>query len=71
MYQPSGLSFQQELEAIAQSQYEKRDFLELNVLNVEPKKPRDGMVIVADGTNFDPGSGAGVYARISGAWVKL
>lgn len=40
-------------------------------LNIAPDKPRDGMVILADGTNFDPGSGAGFYGRSAGAWVKL
>lgn len=40
-------------------------------LNVAPDKPRDGMVILVDGTNFNPGSGAGFYGRSAGAWVKL
>ena len=43
----------------------------LPVLNVEPDKPRDGMIILVDGTNFNPGAGAGFYGRSAGAWVKL
>lgn len=37
----------------------------------EPDKPREGMIVSADGTNWDPGAGAGAYERIGGAWVKL
>lgn len=39
--------------------------------NAPPGKPRDGMLRKADGTNWDPGDGEGLYQRISGAWVKL
>ena len=34
-------------------------------------KPRDGMVLYADGTHFNPGAGAGSYEYRSGAWHKL
>ena len=40
-------------------------------LAAEPSRREDGMVVYADGTNWNPGSGAGVYAREAGAWVKL
>lgn len=40
-------------------------------LNVEPDRPRDGMIVLADGTNFNPGSGAGFYGRRGGAWQLL
>ena len=43
----------------------------LPVLSVSPKKPREGMLAVADGTNWDPGSGKGLYEYKSGGWVKL
>ena len=43
----------------------------LTELHVEPDKPRDGMIILADGTDFNPGSGAGFYGRSAGAWVLL
>jgi len=45
--------------------------LELRPVNAAPIRPRDGMIIYADGTDFNPGAGAGVYARVGGAWVKL
>lgn len=45
--------------------------LRLAVLGAEPEKYANGDVVYADGANWNPGSGAGVYARVSGAWVKL
>lgn len=39
--------------------------------NVEPEKLYNGLVAYADGTNWNPGSGRGVYAYQDGAWVKL
>lgn len=41
------------------------------VTNVEPLRPTEGMVRIADGTNWDPGSGAGMYLYLGGAWNKL
>ena len=39
--------------------------------NVAPAKPREGMIYGADGTNWNPGSGKGVYCYYGGAWTKL
>lgn len=61
---------QRELAAIARALLEHR-VVSLEELNVEPEKPRDGMIARADGTNWNPGGGVGVYARVSGAWVKM
>ena len=36
-----------------------------------PVKVFDGMVMNADGINWNPGSGAGLYERVGGAWNKL
>ena len=38
---------------------------------VAPAKPREGMIRLADGTRWNPGSGAGVYAYYNGAWRIL
>jgi len=40
-------------------------------LHREPVKPRVGMTVLADGTDWDPGSGQGVYTYYAGAWHKL
>lgn len=37
----------------------------------EPERFEDGDVVFADGTNWNPGSGAGLYERRGGAWEKL
>ena len=45
----------------------------LDVTNVAPIRPRQGMIRYADGTNWNPGSGGeGIYFfNASGSWVKL
>lgn len=35
--------------------------INLDPLSVAPDKPRAGDLINADGTNYNPGSGAGIY----------
>lgn len=48
--------------------------MRLEQTNVEPEKPRDGEIRYADGTNWNPGSGQGIYVYIddgSPAWEKL
>lgn len=44
---------------------------ELEYRTAAPAKPRDGMRVLADGTNWNPGSGKGMYVYITNAWVKL
>lgn len=36
-----------------------------------PLRPREGQIVVADGANWNPGSGKGAYEYRSGGWVKL
>lgn len=40
---------------------------------VAPKKPRTGMIVLADGVNWNPGSGRGYYGydATTGAWRFL
>lgn len=45
--------------------------VELRTVKRAPKRPADGMIVSADGTSWDPGSGKGIYAYLSGAWVLL
>lgn len=42
------------------------------ILHREPDDLRPGRVIYADGTDFDPGSGEGLYRRnLADAWVFI
>src|SRR5262245_33006432 len=50
---------------------QERETLQLTETNVEPTKPREGMVAFADGTNWDPGDGRGYYVYSGGAWKIL
>jgi hypothetical protein len=59
-----------ELGFIAQ-ELSKQNLLWLNPVARAPDKPRDGMLVFADGTNFNPGAGAGTYEYRGGAWHKL
>jgi hypothetical protein len=61
-----------ELQAVAQSQSDKVDFISLNVLHVAPSKPRAGVIACADGTDWNPtATGFGFYGYNGSAWVKL
>lgn len=39
--------------------------------NSAPDKPFEGLTVGADGTNWNPGAGKGIYTYYSGAWNKL
>ncbi|HNA84879.1 MAG TPA: hypothetical protein PLB04_04900 [Nitrospira sp.] len=43
----------------------------LSIRATAPEKPREGMLALADGTNWNPGSGKGLYEYKSGGWSKL
>lgn len=45
--------------------------IQLATLAAPPTRYKDGMVVYANGVDWNPGSGAGVYARVSGAWARL
>lgn len=63
---------QEELQQIAGFLlYMELDRVNLVPLAVEPLRKREGDVANADGTNWNPGSGAGLYQYLSGSWVKL
>lgn len=47
------------------------DTIRLVELHVEPSRPRAGDVVLADGSDWDPGSGQGFYGYYAGAWHKL
>lgn len=43
----------------------------LLVLTAAPAKPQIGQIVFADGTNWNPGSGRGLYYYDSGGWVHI
>lgn len=47
------------------------DTVLLKEWNAEPNKLYNGLVAYADGTNWNPGSGRGVYAWENGVWKLL
>lgn len=59
----------QEFEAIARA-LQGYDLVQLNVQHREPTRPRAGMLVVADGTDWNPGSGEGLYRFTSGGTWK-
>lgn len=63
-----GYWLMRELQRIAESL--AQDNL-LDEVNVEPTAPVTGQIVLADGTNWNPGSGAGVYVYYGSAWNKL
>lgn len=59
-----------ELRAIS-LQFSEALELELRTTYFEPKKPRTGMIVHADGVSWDPGSGVGYYGYQGVAWLLL
>lgn len=59
-----------ELQAIAK-EFGETIALELRQVDRAPDKPREGMIVSADGTNWNPGAGKGAYEYKAGVWVKL
>lgn len=64
--------FAEELEKISMALTElETPWVILSAQHEEPSKRKEGMVVNADGTDWDPGSGAGLYEYIGGSWNKL
>lgn len=60
-----------EFQSVAQAQGDPVDSVQWNVLHVAPSKPRIGMTCYADGTDWDPASGEGLYLYKSGGWTLI
>ncbi|MBF0424038.1 MAG: hypothetical protein HQL73_13720 [Magnetococcales bacterium] len=61
----------QEFNRIANAARESQEVVKLTVLRQEPTKMADGDLVYADGTHWNPGSGAGFYGRVNGQWTRL
>ena len=60
----------EEFESIAVS-LQEFEIISLTTNFKAPTKPREGDIIFADGTQWDPGNGKGVYVYYNGIWNKL
>jgi hypothetical protein len=75
-YQPSeNLSpeLREEVARLARSLNDAQPEMRLKVLHAAPTKTTAGMLVCADGVNWDPGSGEGVYRRdkTNASWVFI
>ena len=61
----------EELSKVERSSLDAVDFIRLKELHVEPARVYEDLVVRADGSDWNPGSGAGYYGRSGAAWVKL
>lgn len=62
---------QQELQRLAESLNSPKATLKLSVSYSPPTKFGEGTIVLADGTSFNPGAGAGFYGYRGGSWRKL
>lgn len=60
-----------EHQAIADALAGPVDAVRLVELHAAPKRVGPGLVVLADGTDWNPGSGAGYYGYRGGAWHFL
>ena len=61
----------QELMTLSRFLTGSQDAVTLRPQAVAPARPTAGMIVNANGTNWNPGAGAGLYQYLGGAWVKL
>lgn len=60
-----------ELRKIEQAQRTTQPNYVLDTLHAPPLKTIEGMIALADGADWNPGSGGGVYCFRAGAWRFL
>lgn len=80
MYQPRNVPansadipefLQQELLNLQKALSGPFSLMQLEKLYGPPNRLFEGMVVLADGTQWDPGSGAGFYGYRDGSWKLL
>ena len=60
---------ERELVTLSRELVQEQDTCWLRPIYAEPEKPRAGMLVYADGTTWNPGSGQGVYRfNLAGTW---
>ena len=62
-----------EFQALVEAARRPDPYAHYEYLTVEPQRPQAGMEVLADGVNWNPGSGEGKYRRnaANNAWVFL
>ena len=65
-----GLYLVTELKRLGSILYNQATF-RLERIHIEPKRPRAGDIRYADGTDWNPGSGEGVYLFNGTSWTKF
>lgn len=60
----------QEFQQIAQAMGQIEGIL-LEEMHAAPSKPRTGLIVLADGTDWNPGAGQGVYCYYNSTWNRL
>ena len=68
---PNGLEWARDELIRLRDSLDVYEFVRLVPTANAPAKPRDGEVRFANGTTWNPGSGAGVYAFYGSTWNKL
>ena len=72
---PSTIEDPATVEFLAQLQRNVLEFStqigQFDVLTSVPEKPRRGLIVYADGTGWNPGSGEGLYRFNGSTWVFL
>lgn len=74
---PSGVQSLEELsdwvyrELLRLSESNEVEWVLFQVRHQAPIRVKEGLVAYADGTNWNPGAGRGLYEYKSGAWSKL
>jgi len=51
--------------------YMESEAIRITPTHVVPFRALEGEIRNADGTDWNPGAGGGLYQRLAGAWVKL
>lgn len=65
------MSLRAELGRLAIEFSQPSEYLALKTLHAAPDRIFDGMIVKADGTDWNPGAGSGVYVYTGAAWVKF
>ena len=82
MYQPNPLPDTDDLKSVSTALWDELQkianefstgvpFIQLEEQHAAPSRPADGMIVLADGTDWNPGSGAGYYGYQGGSWTFL